>query len=329
MPNFIQQVMHPAWYHGHRQKPPFFEGWYFKLIDAQERHKYAVIPGIFLSDDPAKQHAFVQVLDGVTGGSAYFTYPAEQLIAAEDDFDVRVGPNHFRADCISLNLSGDELALNGELNFEGLSPWPVTVTSPGIMGWYSWVPIMECYHGVVSLDHRISGTLSLNGSPMDFGGGRGYIEKDWGQSFPSAWVWMQTNHFENPGTSLTASIAVIPLLGQKFPGCIIGLWHKQKLYRFAKYTGAKVEKLAVTDDHVTWVIRDNHYRLEMLATRSGGGLLHAPSRTEMHKRVMETLQSTIEVRLSDLNGGRDATIFQGTGRNAGLEVQGDLTMMLK
>ncbi len=329
MPNFFQRVMHPEWYHGHHKQPPFFEGWYFKLIDAAEQHRYAVIPGIFLSHDREKHHAFVQVLDGQTGGSAYFTYLPEQFIAAEDDFDVRVGPNHFRADCVSLNLTGDELALKGELNFEGLSPWPVTLTAPGIMGWYGWVTIMECYHGVVSLDHSISGSLSLDGQSLDFNGGRGYIEKDWGQSFPSAWVWMQTNHFEHPGTSLTASIAVIPMMGRKFPGFIIGLWHNGSLYRFAKYTNAQVEKLAVTDQHVTWVVRDSRYRLEMLATRSGGGLLHAPSRTEMHKRVMETLQSTVEVRLSRLEGTHDTTIFHGTGRNAGLEVQGDLSMLLK
>ena len=23
------------------------------------------------------------------------------------------------------------------------------------MGWYAWVPFMECYHGVLSLDHTI------------------------------------------------------------------------------------------------------------------------------------------------------------------------------
>ncbi len=70
MPNFFQKVLHPDWYHGHGKQPPFFEGWYFKLIDATERYRYAVIPGIFLSRDREKHHAFVQVLDGQTGGSA-------------------------------------------------------------------------------------------------------------------------------------------------------------------------------------------------------------------------------------------------------------------
>ncbi len=324
MPNFIQRVMHPERYHGHGKQPPFFEGWYFKLIDADEQHKYAVIPGIFLSHNRDKHHAFIQVLDGRTGASAYFSFPPEAFRAAEDSFDVQIGDNHFSADGIRLRLEGTELALKGDLRFSGGTGWPVTWRSPGIMGWYGWLTFMECYHGIVSFDHLLNGALTLNEHPMDFSGGRGYLEKDWGQSFPSAWVWMQTNHFRTPGTSFVASLAVIPFMGRSFPGSIIGLWHEQKLYRFAKYTSARTEKLLVTDAQVEWVVRDRTHRLEMVATRAGGGLLHSPTRTEMHKRVMETLQSTIEVRLSEM-GGRE--LFHDTGRNAGLEVQGDISTL--
>jgi hypothetical protein len=34
----------------------------------------------------------------------------------------------------------------------------------------------------------IDGKLTIADQDHDFSGGRGYIEKDWGQSFPSAWV---------------------------------------------------------------------------------------------------------------------------------------------
>ncbi len=327
MPSFIQRVMHPEWYHGQRKQPPFFEGWYFKLIDASEQHRYAVIPGIFLSHDPEKQHAFVQVLDGLTGASAYFRYPAEQFSAAENDFDVKIGPNRFRRDGIHLQLEGDALALKGDLAFENCVPYPVTWTAPGIMGSFGWLTFMECYHGVVSLDHRIEGSLMLDNQVIDFSGGRGYIEKDWGESFPSAWIWTQTNHFDQMGTCLTASIAVIPFKVLTFPGYIVSLWHEQQLYCFATYTGAKIEKLKVTDTAVEWVLRTRKHRLELLATRAQGGLLHEPNRQEMHRRVEETLRATVDVRLSEVSSGRE--LFSGTGRNAGLEVQGDVGVKVK
>ncbi len=327
MPSIIQRVLHPDWYHGHHKRPPFFEGWYFKLIDASEQHRYAVIPGIFLSDDPEKYHAFVQVLDGLTGAAAYFRFPPEAFMAAENDFDVKIGPNRFRRDGISLNLEGDTLALKGDLRFENTVPYPVTWTRPGIMGPFGWLTFMECYHGVVSLDHRIDGALSLGDQSLDFSGGRGYIEKDWGESFPAAWIWTQTNHFDQVGTCLTASIAVIPFKVLKFPGHIVSLWHESQLYCFATYSGAKVEKLKVTDTTVEWVLRDRKLRLELLATRAQGGLLLEPNREEMHRRVEETLRATVAVRLSEVSGGRE--IFSGTGRNAGLEVQGDVGIKTK
>jgi tocopherol cyclase len=324
MMRFLRTTLNPAAYHGHTRRPPFFEGWYYKLIDATQEHRYAVIPGIFLSEDPAKHHAFVQVLDGRTGRTIYQPYPADEFWAAEGVLELRVGPNRFSAERLVLEIESAELSAHGELHFRSLTPWPVSLTSPGIMGWYAWVPFMETYHGVVSLDHEIGGALTIDGRPIDWTGGRGYIEKDWGQAFPAAWVWLQTNHFDAAGTSLTASVAIIPWLRSSFPGFLVGLWHGGQLYRFATYTGARIERLDIADDAVSWVVQDRYQRLEMRATRAGGGLLHAPTPVDMGRRIVETLNATVEVGLYALGGGRAHALFEGTGRHAGLEAVGDL-----
>jgi hypothetical protein len=323
MRRWLQTRLHPAWYQGYRARPPYFEGWYFKLIDPTERHRYAVIPGIFLGQDDS--HAFVQVLDGVTGETTYHEYPADAFKAAEDSFDIRVGPNRFTLERIELQIASEERTVTGVLGFGGSKPWPVTLLSPGIMGWYAWVPRMECYHGVLSFDHQIHGELTVDGQAIDFSAGRGYIEKDWGRSFPSAWVWTQTNHFETPGTSLTASIAIIPWLGSSFLGFIIGLWHGHRLYRFATYTGARMDQLTVEENHARWVVRDRRYRLEVNALRDGGfqtGVLRGPTGLDMGGRVPESLQAIVDVRLSRITDGQ--IIFEETGRNAGLEIVGEL-----
>lgn len=321
----LREVLHPERYHGHGKRPPFFEGWYFKLVDAAGQHKYAVIPGVFISDDPAKHHAFVQVLNGTTGSASYHVYAAEQFGADRDSFRVQIGPNEFGADRIRLAISGQGGSVEGEVTFHHRVPWPVRLRSPGIMGWYAWAPGMECYHGVVSLDHALAGTLVVDEEAADLTGGRGYIEKDWGKSFPAAWIWMQTNHFETPGVCLTASIAIIPWLRSAFPGFIIGFWHDGRLFRFATYTGAKTEHLEIGDEHVTWIVSDRLYRLEMSAARTEGGLIYGPTREEMHKRVNETMNARVTVTLRE-RGGR--VLFRDTGRHAGMEVQGDLAKLL-
>ena len=149
--------MNPAGYHGRGKRAPFFEGWYYKLVDATEQHRYAIIPGVFLGQDEARNHAFVQVSDGNTGVVTYHSYPLSEFWAAQGALDIRVGANRFTAHSLALDIHTAERSIQGEVNFPEIAPWPVRVLSPGIMGWYAWAPFMETYHGVVSLDHALAG----------------------------------------------------------------------------------------------------------------------------------------------------------------------------
>jgi tocopherol cyclase len=326
---FLRHTLHPERYHGRArdQRPPFFEGWYFKCVDPTEQHRFAFIPGIFWGEH---SHAFVQVLEGGRGRVHYHEFPVEDFEAVEDRFEVKVGKSRFSLDEIVLDIDRPEQRVVGQLRFEKPIPWPVSLTSPGIMGWYAWVPFMECYHGVLSLDHTLHGSLTVDGQLIDFTGGRGYIEKDWGRSFPEAWIWFQSNHFDHPGTSLTGSIAIIPWVHTSFPGFIIGLLHEGHLYRFATYTGAKTERLVVTERTIDWVVADKRHRLEMSVTQGPGslfGLLKGPNSVEMGKRVAETMSATVSVRLTTRRDGH--VLFEDAGRHAGLEVHEVENRLLK
>ena len=318
----IRAVLNPSTYHGNHQKPPFFEGWYFKMVSADEKNKIAIIPGIILGKD---EHAFVQVIDGSDGTTEYFTFPFDQFQANFPQFRLRIGENQFDSSHLSVNIEQPEGQLSGELSFGKLEPWPVNFFSPGVMGWFAWVPKMECYHGVLSFDHSLQGTITLNGKEMDFSGGRGYIEKDWGKNFPEAWVWFQSNHFKNASACITGSVAIIPWIGNSFKGFIVGFWLDGKLYRFTTYRNSKIESLEITDSHVAWVLRNCTHRLRLNAHRAQGGLLRGPTPLDMGERVMETLSASIDVRLETLQGD---LLFEGTGENAGLEVVGDLQRLL-
>lgn len=314
----LRATLNPGVYHGLNKKPPFFEGWYYKMVSADERNKIAIIPGMILGQDA---HAFVQVLDGVDGTTSYIKFPVQDFQADDRTFSIKVNENRFDDRHLSLALDDPQCQLTGEIQLGTLNPWPVTLVSPGIMGWYAWVPRMECYHGVLSFSHTLQGTLTLNGKAMDFSGGRGYIEKDWGQSFPAAWLWLQSNHFAGVDACVTASVAIIPWLGNAFRGFIVGFWLDGKLHRFATYTGARIESLQIFDDHVNWVMRNRQHRLFLKAHRVEGGLLLGPTRLDMGQRVPETLNSTVQVRLETLDG---SLVFDGIGAHTGLEVIGDL-----
>lgn len=327
MIGFIAQRLNPDWYHGKGKRGPFFEGWYYKLVTKTQDRAFAIIPGVFIAKKPSETHAFIQVLDGMDGKATYHT--VRHFIAHDGTLDVQIGMSRFTRKNLKLDYEGSDGRLQGEVHFTNMAPFPVTLRSPGIMGWYGWLPFMECNHGIVSMDHELHGSLNIYGEQIDFTGGRGYIEKDWGTNFPSGYIWMQSNHFPTIGTSFTASIAVIPNLGRRFAGFIIALLHEDKLYRFATYNNTHVDHLSVDNNIVRWQLHNNDYELIIEAERAEGAALRGPQKEAMHMRVDETMRSRIHISLYALDRFRKRTVFTGTGNSAGLEIVGDLEMLLK
>lgn len=322
MQHFVRRwraLWDPDMYHGWGRDRNYFEGWYFKIVDPAERFAFAVIPGISHGEDRSS-HAFIQRLDGMQCTAVYHRFEKEGFRPSTRGFSLELGDNSFSARHLRLALP----ELHGELHFRDLHPWPRMLGAPGIMGWYSFVPFMECYHGVVSVHHRIEGQLTVYGEPVDFTGGKGYIEKDWGESFPSSWIWMQTNHFDGEGPiSLMASVANIPWIGSHFVGYIVGFLFGGRLYRFATYTGARM-KAALGGHEVRLAFSDRRHRLEITAFQAGTGELVSPISGQMTGKVNESMQATVAVRF--FRGGQ--LLFEGTGRNAGLEVAGPVAELL-
>lgn len=324
MNSYIHTVMHPEVYHEGWLNPPFFEGWYFKLVDHSQENAYAIIPGAFRKAKTEDSHAFIQVLDGNSGNVRVFNFPYDALVVKPGSFDVTIGPNHFSRQGFTLDLKEERFTLKGELRFGEGQAWPVHWYSPGIMGFFGWLNSMECYHGLLSFDHAIDGFLDINGQKLDFTGGRGYIEKDWGKAFPHSWLWLQTNHFTQPGTSLSASVAIIPWLGTRFKGVIVGLWYGERLYAFSTYNLTRVRKFELGEHHASLHLQRGRYSLQIEAHKTGGGILEAPVPDGMDRRITESLQSTAHVVL--IKRGR--VIFEDTGVRAGMEIVGDIHLLM-
>ena len=115
---------------------------------------------------------------------------------------LKIDKNRFTTHSVDLDLPN----IKGSLKFENVTPWSSSLFSPGIMGPFSFVPFMECYHGILSMDHSITGELSIKDKNIDFTSGRGYTEKDWGHSFPIGYVWMQSNHFSESKNEIQKGI---------------------------------------------------------------------------------------------------------------------------
>lgn len=304
----------------------YFEGWYFKHVDKGEQNVICIIPGVSIEENEAKSHAFIQILDGKTYKTYYVRYNIEEFSFSKKSFEFTIGNNHFSDKGIKLNIENEDIVLKGSLAYSKPVHWPSGITSPSSMGWYAYIPIMECYHGVLSLQHNILGQLRLNDRVVDFDGGKGYMEKDWGTSFPSSWVWLQSNHFDIENISLMLSIARIPWRQKSFTGLISGLWYENKIYRFATYTGSNIDYLQLRDDEISIKISDKNYSLFIDARPGKSGSLQAPIKGAMTGNVMESISGVVRVKLDDKKTGR--IILETNARSCGMEVAGKTQELL-
>jgi len=308
----LYRIFHPEVFQGSLKKKNYFEGWYFKHVSLSGDKAFAVIPGISLSDD---SHSFVQFIDGTTGKTGYFRYPANEFNYDPFRLDLNIGNSRFRHDSIQINLENEELKIEGDIKYSDIVKLPADILSPGIMGWYSYIPTMECNHGVVSVDHKLSGVLNVNGIESIYDNGRGYIEKDWGISFPESWIWMHCNNFDRDNVSVMISVAKIPWRNSYFIGFISFISIDGVLKKFASYNSAKIISLKRTGRTTELVIKKNDLIFTTMITGKGTGFLKAPIEGSMKNVIKESIDSDVFVELREKN----KIIFSGNGIRAGFE----------
>ena len=346
----IKKIYRPEIFQGHNKKEGYFEGWYFKMVDRNLDNIYAVIPGVSISKDP---HAFIQVMDGKNAASQNFRFDFSDFKYSTEEFKIQIGGNLFSPDNLVLDIKQDSSTIKADLSFEKLTPWPKSVLAPGAMGWYAFVPFMECYHGVVSMDHSIKGSFSIakeavepdgtstgpgrkNKDPItktiDFTGGKGYIEKDWGLSFPQGWIWLQSNHFDSGNVSIMLSIAKIPWRGKHFTGFICGFMLEKEFYVFATYNRAKISALEYSADTASVILENKNHMISIKANRKTRGKLLSPKLGVMDGRIDESIDAEVNISLykkakeppkKNTKGSphqKSELIFSGKGLAGGLEI---------
>lgn len=312
-------MKNPAYYRGSRKKKRYFEGWYFKCISADRRHALAIIPGMS-ADRAGQRHAFIQVINAASGKTYYFHFPFEEFYAARDQLEIRIAGNTFGSRGLQLDIASEEGKIKGTLHFSEIQPYPVTRWHPSIMGPYAFLPLMECYHAIIHLQHRLQGSLELDGEIFDFTDGGGYIEKDYGRSFPERYLWLQAGHFPDSKASFVFSKASIPFLGGQFEGFFAYLSDFGSISaRFATYNGSSLK-----DWHVDLAQRtcrgELHGpggRLVFSAQMAGGGRLRAPVDGLMNREIIESITARVTVSLYDRQGH---LVFNATSQEAGMEI---------
>jgi hypothetical protein len=300
-----------------RNKKNYFEGWYFKQVSKDLNHTISFIPGI--SKNKENSHSFIQCIysNEKTELMTFNIKFDEKCFETNDNpFQVSIGNNSFSFNRIVVDLQSPDLKVSGQLCLGPITPINKSILCPNIMGFFSYIPNMECNHGLLSMSHSLKGTLTINDTLIDFEGGKGYIEKDWGRSFPQQYVWIQSNHFEDDTAGIFFSMATIPFSSLSFRGFICNFMLKGQEYRFATYNGAKLSVHSFTEESIVLELKKGKYTLSISASTTGGKDLLAPKDGEMTHLIKEVLDGQLKLILRD----NESIIWEDSSTTIGLEL---------
>lgn len=266
----------------YKNKKAFFEGWYFK-------HQYndfsmALIPGINI-DKNGDKYSFIQV---ITKDNSYnIKYKFDDFSISYDKLTIKIKDNIFSINGVVLNIRESGIRIKGRLKYNNITP-----IKSNIMGPFSLIKFMQCNHEIISLYHTVDGNLTINNKEIKINNGIGYIEKDYGSSFPKTYLWIQCNDFQNEKASIMVSIADIPLLGYEFKGCIAAILYKGKEYRMATYNGVKI----IDYNKKGLTIKRGRYKLYIDIEEKNSRNLLAPNKGEMERVINEDIACSARFR---------------------------------
>ena len=308
------KLKQPFLLQGQSKQANYFEGWYFKQVNLALNRTISFIFGI--STHHSDPHAFIQVIHSHPLKTYYIRYPLDSFFAKDDGY--QLGDSYFSQKELKINIQTETLSCKAQLSYATLTPLKSTLYQPNIMGPFAYLGKMECNHGVVSMHHVVNGTLTLNGEAWLFNQDVGYIEKDWGKSFPKRYIWLQGNHFKNEHTHLMVSVADIPFGLFHFEGLIAQLNHPQYAKRMATYTLAHKSKLIKTTDGFTLTLKQGSTRLILDVQVNEKAELVSPHEGKMKNTIKEGLGGQITIKLYE----KESLLYEDTSLNCGIEIEG-------
>ncbi|MGD1823629.1 MAG: tocopherol cyclase family protein [Pleomorphochaeta sp.] len=296
----------------------YFEGWYYKQVSKNGLYTISFIPGI--SYNILDPHCFIQCIisdKNKTLTSHYFKYDVNQFNCQDNPFKVTINNTIFEENNIYIDLKEADINIKGELHFNQLEPLNNSLLCPNIMGYFSYIPKMECNHHIISMNHTIKGSLNIKGEEIDFNDGLGYMEKDWGKSFPKEYIWLQCNHFSKSDIKLALSVATIPFLGFSFKGFFCSLFIDNKEYRFATYNRSKLKFNILKDNQIDITFIKGDIEVNVSSTIDSVLSLASPKNGVMNDFIKEGLSANILLKFSNKQNGKK---IEAVGQNAGIEI---------
>ena len=199
----LQSPMDPHF----KAKGPWFEGWYTHVIDETQQRDYAVVVGSFVrqgadfAGSPREGYAALVTHDQKTGATAtYEAFPATTTLTVaggpilRDPSDGTAADFKWEAAGLgAMTQDHADLTFPGGVAFHATfgPPAPINPALPwvGPEGAAAHLPFIWSHWFIYSIASKVDYSVQTAGASTT-GQGVAHLEKNYGSSFPTAWMWI-------------------------------------------------------------------------------------------------------------------------------------------
>ncbi len=259
-----------------------FEGWYFR--QQAKDFTCAFIPAISY-DEEGRMKGSLQVVLPHKAWTFYYGHPVN--INMKDSLFVVLDKNVFTDGCIHLDIDEPDLRIKGDIYFDD-----EPAAKFHVMGPLDVLPL-PCKHKIWAMEQTLSGVLAINGKAVSFDGGKGYLEADYGRSFPDKYFWTHCNWFRRADLRITCAAAEMPVAGKFFRGCFACIDNHGEKIKLATYKGCRIEHYSPSG----FRMRQGKYLLEGWKMEGTPVTLRSPVNGQLTGRTEEYLVCRVRYRL--------------------------------
>jgi tocopherol cyclase len=187
-------------------------------------------------------------------------------------------------------------------------------------GWLSYLPIFDPGWQILMAHGLATGWIEWQGKLYEFKDAPAYSEKNWGNSFPVKWFWLNCNSFsDEPDLTLTAGGGIRNIFWWQEKVGLIGIHYRGKFYEFAPW-----------NSQISWQIQPwGKWQMEAvnqdgkIKLRGSTDLAGTYVRTPTSKGLIFNCRDTTQGKLNlELRSDSGKILLQADSNLAGLEIGG-------
>lgn len=318
-PDIQWPSLDPNRYHWDGLQDPYYEGWFFRVTLPEQERSFGFLYIVHnpASVEPGRGSAILMVANS-DGEVIRRDYPLDQFKASIQKLDVRIGQDNIATTTkIAGSLHDEQHTAAWNINIDVQERWEST------MGTLNNIPYLPINWYVGALRATANGTIQWDGNTYHLQDAQLFQDKNWGDYFPEAYVWLQGMNFADGDDSAIFA-------GGLVNGLDAGMFAWRSGDQFYETRSQDLNCLTDIDTdidqgevQVTIICGDNGYLLEGFFADCPPATLPAPQESGFEPYSQMALNGRLRLTRYSLADGQWRVQETATSNVAGIEIAGN------